>query len=129
MSVKMEGVPKFATEREEAEWWDANPNLVVKLFERAEAEGKITRGTTAKRLGLSTTATTIRLSNDDLARARAQAETRGLRYQTYLKMLLHEALAQEQKPKETVSPMPRVQPQARRPVRKQSPAAARSRAV
>jgi predicted DNA binding CopG/RHH family protein len=36
---------------------------------------------------------TIRLGNDELARARRQAEARGLKYQTYIKMLLHEALA------------------------------------
>ncbi|HEY1743068.1 MAG TPA: hypothetical protein VGG18_07875 [Granulicella sp.] len=125
MSIKVEGAPKFATEREEAEWWDANPNMVIELFERAEAEGKLTRGTTAKRLGLSTTATTIRLSNDDLAKARAQAETKGLRYQTYLKMLLHEALAQAQETKKAVSPSTRGQRQAQRPARKQSSAAAR----
>jgi len=35
---------------------------------------------------------TIRLSLADLERARKQAERRGLRYQTYVKMLLHEAL-------------------------------------
>jgi predicted DNA binding CopG/RHH family protein len=35
---------------------------------------------------------TIRLSLADLARARKQAERRGLRYQTYVKMLLHQAL-------------------------------------
>ncbi len=35
---------------------------------------------------------TIRLSLADLARARTQAARRGLRYQTYVKMLLHEAL-------------------------------------
>jgi predicted DNA binding CopG/RHH family protein len=36
---------------------------------------------------------TIRLANDELARARRQAEAKGLKYQTYIKMLLHEALA------------------------------------
>ena len=36
---------------------------------------------------------TIRLGNDELALARRQAEAKGLRYQTYIKMLLHEALA------------------------------------
>ena len=36
---------------------------------------------------------TIRLANDELALARRQAAARGLRYQTYIKMLLHEALA------------------------------------
>ena len=35
---------------------------------------------------------TIRLGNDELALARRQAEARGLKYQTYIKMLLHEAL-------------------------------------
>jgi len=35
---------------------------------------------------------TIRVGNDELALARRQAEARGLRYQTYIKMLLHEAL-------------------------------------
>ena len=36
---------------------------------------------------------TIRLGNDELALARRQAEAKGLKYQTYIKMLLHEALA------------------------------------
>jgi predicted DNA binding CopG/RHH family protein len=36
---------------------------------------------------------TIRLSNNEIARAKQQAEAKGLRYQTYIKMLLHEALA------------------------------------
>ena len=35
---------------------------------------------------------TIRIGNDELALARRQAEARGLKYQTYIKMLLHEAL-------------------------------------
>ena len=36
---------------------------------------------------------TIRLSDSEIAVARQQAEVKGLRYQTYIKMLLHEALA------------------------------------
>ena len=35
---------------------------------------------------------TIRLGNAELARAQRQAEAKGLKYQTYIKMLLHEAL-------------------------------------
>ena len=35
---------------------------------------------------------TIRMRNDEIALARRQAEAKGLRYQTYIKMLLHEAL-------------------------------------
>ena len=36
---------------------------------------------------------TIRLGNNEIARAKQQAQAKGLRYQTYIKMLLHEALA------------------------------------
>ena len=36
---------------------------------------------------------TIRMNNNELALARQQAEAKGLKYQTYIKMLLHEALA------------------------------------
>ena len=36
---------------------------------------------------------TIRLGNDQLELARRQAKAKGLKYQTYIKMLLHEALA------------------------------------
>jgi predicted DNA binding CopG/RHH family protein len=35
---------------------------------------------------------TIRLDNGELALAKKQAEVKGLKYQTYIKMLLHEAL-------------------------------------
>ena len=40
---------------------------------------------------------TIRIPPDELTRARTLAAKRGLRYQTYLKMLLHEALDAEEK--------------------------------
>ena len=40
---------------------------------------------------------TIRLSNSEIVLARQQAEAKGLRYQTYIKMLLHEALASNQR--------------------------------
>ena len=52
------------------------------------------RGTLTRRKGQTPTIT-IRLDPTDVELARAQAEERGLRYQTYLKMVLHQALAQE----------------------------------
>lgn len=39
---------------------------------------------------------TIRLSNSEIELARKQAEAKGLRYQTYMKMLLHQALTSAQ---------------------------------
>jgi predicted DNA binding CopG/RHH family protein len=44
-----------------------------------------------------TPAVSIRIATADLSRARTQAARKGLRYQTYLKMLLHEALDREEK--------------------------------
>ena len=41
--------------------------------------------------------TTIRLAPEEIARARTLAERRGPRYQTYLKMLIREALEREEK--------------------------------
>ena len=40
---------------------------------------------------------TIRIAETDLQRARALAARKGLRYQTYLKMLLHEALDRDER--------------------------------
>ena len=85
--------PKFANEEEEAAWYPAHPEYLEAFFKQAEEEGKLGHGTVARILGL-TKPVTIRLSHDDLTKARMQAEKKGLRYQTYLKMLLHEALAQ-----------------------------------
>lgn len=87
--------PRFKSEAEEAAWWDKHPDAIEDLFRRGAKAGTITRGTVAK--ALQTKATTIRLFAQDLERAKAVAERKGLRYQTYLKMLIHEALPREEK--------------------------------
>ena len=92
--------PFFKTEALEAKRWEKNQNLIADRFEQAKAAGKLGTGTVARiareRAGASPTIT-IRLAEDDLSRARAFAAERGLRYQTYLKMLLHQALNSEEK--------------------------------
>jgi predicted DNA binding CopG/RHH family protein len=91
---------RFRTEADEAKWWAENQELLADHFEQAKAAGKPAKGTVARiaqeRTGASPTIT-IRLPESDLARARTLAAQRGLRYQTYLKMLLREALASEEK--------------------------------
>jgi len=82
----------FRNEAEEAAWWDQHQNVLANEFEKAAAGGTLGRGTAARKG--STPTTTIRLDPEDIAKARAQAEERGLRYQTYLKMLIHQALRQ-----------------------------------
>ena len=87
-------IPAFKSEKEEAAWWDAHPDVVTALFLKARKEGKI------KRLPVirgATRSTTIRLPIADIETAQQLAEKRGLPYQTYLKGLLHQALERERK--------------------------------
>ncbi len=83
-------MPAFSSEAEEAAWWPAQEDRLADELERRAAAGQLTRGSVVRRAALPTT--TIRLAPQDIELARAQAERKGLRYQTYLKMLLHEAL-------------------------------------
>ena len=39
--------PRFASEREEAEWWDSHPDFILREFERARDEGRLGHGTVA----------------------------------------------------------------------------------
>jgi predicted DNA binding CopG/RHH family protein len=86
-------VPSFADEAEEARWWEKQQLRMARAMEAARSSGEdlsvvpapLARATAAKNV-------TIRLSLTDLELARTQAVRRGLRYQTYVKMLLHQAL-------------------------------------
>jgi predicted DNA binding CopG/RHH family protein len=91
----------FATEAEEADWWESHEDDLAAEFEKAGAEGRLGIGTVAKRAALPST--TIRLDPEDIAIARVQASERGLRYQTYLKMIIHEALRNADKARQSSS--------------------------
>jgi predicted metal-dependent hydrolase len=105
-------IPAFATEAEEAKWWFENQGLIDKEFEKAAREGRLKRGGIRRLFAekgipfkepqpLPTT--TIRLDPDDIAKARVQAAERGLRYQTYLKMIIHEALRNAEASRKTAN--------------------------
>jgi hypothetical protein len=105
-------LPKFANEDEEAKWWFENQELIADEFEKAAKEGRLGRGGIRRLFAEKgipfkepkpTPTTTIRLDPDDIAKARVQAAERGLRYQTYLKMIIHEALLKEEARKEMAS--------------------------
>ena len=91
--------PEFKSEAEEASWWDNNPDLILKEFETAAKDGTLGRGTLVRRG--QTPTTTIRLDPADIELAKSQAEQRGLKYQTYLKMIIHQALRQDDPKKVT----------------------------
>jgi predicted DNA binding CopG/RHH family protein len=88
-------IPKFENETDEANWLYENRERLAAAFHEAVQQGQVRQGTLKQR-GI-TPPTTIRLAPEDISRARTLAERRGLRYQTYLKMLIHEALEREEK--------------------------------
>jgi len=105
-------IPKLATEAEEARWWFENDNLIFKEFEKAAKAGTLGRGGIRRLFAEKgipfkepspTPTTTIRLDPDDIAKARVLAAERGLRYQTYLKMIIHEALREAESKRQSAN--------------------------
>jgi len=92
-------VPQFESEAEEAQWWFDHREETAQWMEQAAAEGSTTSLASIlekRQQGGPTPTVSIRIDPADLSRARIQAERRGLRYQTYLKMVLHEALTRKE---------------------------------
>jgi predicted DNA binding CopG/RHH family protein len=88
MPKKRIAIPKFRNEAEEAVWWDSHPEVATEIMKRAIKSGKARRAAPLKTV-------TMRLPVPDLKIAQDLAQDRGLPYQTYIKMLLHEALQRE----------------------------------
>lgn len=98
--IRKPNIPKFKSEAEEADWWDQHREETAQWVEKAATTGQTTTLSDvlqrARQRAGTTPTVSIRIDPDDLTRARSLAAKRGLRYQTYLKMLLHEALAREE---------------------------------
>jgi predicted DNA binding CopG/RHH family protein len=84
-------------EAQEATWWDKNAS---RLTREAAQRGALQQGTIEELLADmkkaqrdQTTPLSIRFATADIERAKAQAQEKGLGYQTYIKSLLHQALA------------------------------------
>jgi predicted DNA binding CopG/RHH family protein len=91
--TKILETPDFKSEAEEAAWWDSHPEEILAVFQQAEKDGTLGRGTIVRRA--QTAKTSIRLDAADIELAKSIAEKHGLRYQTYLKMIIHQHLMQE----------------------------------
>ncbi|HUI79709.1 MAG TPA: CopG family antitoxin [Bryobacteraceae bacterium] len=89
-------VPKFKSERQEAKWWDDHMDAAGKNLLAVMQNGTAHRGGPATLLRESRNIT-IRIANADIERARKLAEKKGIGYQTYMKMLLREALDREER--------------------------------
>lgn len=95
--MKKLAVPKFANEKAEAKWWDDRMALVEGNLVKAMKTGLAKRGGPKRVIQerRESKNITIRVPVADIERARALAEKKGLGYQTYMKMLLKEALDRE----------------------------------
>jgi predicted DNA binding CopG/RHH family protein len=86
-------IPKFSNEAEEAAWWDAHRSEVeAQIRKRIKQKQPLTPGNLLQGAKPSQPVT-LRIPKEDLETARRLATRKGLGYQTYIKMLLREALA------------------------------------
>ena len=88
--VGIRNVPNFRNEDEEVEWIERTSDPIFEFAKEHGLKGKRPAPGVAR-------PTSIRLRAEDIERARKLAARRGLGYQTYLKMLLHEALDKEER--------------------------------
>ena len=91
--MKQVVIPKFSSEAEEAAWWDRHRSEVeIEIRRRMKQKRPLTLSN-LQRAKLSQPIT-LRIPKEDLETARRLAARKGVGYQTYIKMLLREALAQ-----------------------------------
>lgn len=87
-------VPEFRSEAEDAKWHQRNRRALERAAEQRIREGStLTLQQAAARV--KTRPVTLRLPAVDIDMARAIAAQKGIGYQTYVKMVLHEALRRE----------------------------------
>jgi uncharacterized protein (DUF4415 family) len=102
-------LPKFASEAEEARWYLDHQDELDDYFEpipEGEVEGILAnlppkeaalaqaRAATEKYASKSK-ATSIRLSDEDIEAAKLIAKRQGMRYQTWMKAVLHQVIERE----------------------------------
>jgi predicted DNA binding CopG/RHH family protein len=97
MATKKLVIPAFATAQAEAAWFDRNRSrLETDLLRRLRAGETVSLSEALKRSAAKERSqlkpVTIRMPATDLAALRRLAQQKGLPYQTYMKMLLREAL-------------------------------------
>jgi predicted DNA binding CopG/RHH family protein len=85
-------IPKFSSEAQEAAWWDRHRSEIeIEIRQRIRKQplrlGSLLQGTRPSQ------PITLRIPTEDLEVARRLAAQKGLGYQTYIKMLLRDALA------------------------------------
>jgi predicted DNA binding CopG/RHH family protein len=94
--MKQATIPRFSNEAEEAEWWDTHRNEVEhEIRQRLKQKKPLTLDHLLQG-AKSSQPITLRVPKEDLDAARRLAAGKGLGYQTYIKMLLRDALKTEE---------------------------------
>jgi predicted DNA binding CopG/RHH family protein len=88
-------VPHFKSESEEADWWYRNRSLVEDLL--AKHGRRVGRNLELEVELKPAKLISIRLPEADIARAKKVAMRKGLPYLTYLRSVIHEGLAREER--------------------------------
>jgi len=87
-------IPRFASESADAQWHDRHKGQLESAMERRiKVGGAMTLRQAVGRA--KSRPVTIRLASEDIDAARALAAHKGIGYQTYIKLLLREALQRE----------------------------------
>ncbi|MFZ0319331.1 MAG: CopG family antitoxin [Candidatus Sulfotelmatobacter sp.] len=92
--MKQVMVPKFGSEAEEAAWWDSHRSEVEAEIRRRMKQRKPLTLSNLPQRPEPSQPVTLRIPKEDLETARRLAARKGVGYQTYIKMLLREALAE-----------------------------------
>jgi predicted DNA binding CopG/RHH family protein len=94
--MKKQAMPKFTSEKQEADWWasPAGRDYVKRRSAEAQSKGVKARGSSlVNRLNKERSVQiALRLPPGDIEQARKIASRKGIGYQTLLKMLVHEGL-------------------------------------
>jgi len=92
--MKQVAIPAFSSEAAEAAWWDNHRSEIeAEIRRRMKQKRPLTLGNLI-RGSKPSQPITLRIPKEDLETARRLAARKGLGYQTYIKMLLREALAE-----------------------------------
>ena len=92
--MKQVVIPRFSSEAEEAAWWDRHRSEVeIEIRRRMKHKRPLALGNLQR--AKPSEPITLRIPKEDLETARRLAARKGVGYQTYIKMLLREALAEK----------------------------------
>jgi predicted DNA binding CopG/RHH family protein len=92
-------IPKFKNESEEADWWASRAGRGYLRRQSATAQRNGTKMAGSRLVTQfqrkASVQIALRLPGDDLEQARKIATRKGIGYQTFIKMLVHEGLERE----------------------------------